>query len=377
MRRLWVLCPVIVALSASPAMAASIAIQDGPCSSPSGTEFCFNPPSQKAASGERVTWTNDSAFAPHQIVRCTPSACAGNSGGTGGDSWAGSGFLDPGAVYSHTFTGVGTYVYYCAIHGYAAMHGTVTVAPPPPTVTGLAPNAGPTAGSNTILIDGSGFVSGAKVKFGSAASASVAFVSSAQLKARVPAHATGVVGVTVTTPAGTSAASNNDLYAYGPPTITSFTPSSGITGSTVTIAGTGYVPGMTVKFGTLTSPAVAFVSTTRLHAVVPNGDAVAGEVSVSDNAGGASSATNFAPSLSITGFSPATGPGGTVVTIKGVGFNASSKAKFNGVAASTTFVSSSQLKATVAAGATTGAISVTNTTAPTGTVRSAGRFTVT
>ena len=99
------------------------------------TEFCFNPPSQKAASGEQVTWTNQSAFAPHHIVRCTPSACAGKSGGTGGDSWAGSGVLNPGATYSHTFTGTGTYVYYCSIHGYAAMHGTITVASPAPKVT--------------------------------------------------------------------------------------------------------------------------------------------------------------------------------------------------------------------------------------------------
>jgi plastocyanin len=144
MRRLWVLCPVVVALSASPAMAASIAIHDGPCSPPSGTTFCFNPPSQAVASGEQVTWTNQSAAAPHQIVRCTPSACAGNGGGTGGDGWAGSGVLNPGGTYSHTFTGAGTYVYYCPIHGYLAMHGTIIVTSPPPVVTSTNPANGAT-----------------------------------------------------------------------------------------------------------------------------------------------------------------------------------------------------------------------------------------
>jgi plastocyanin len=366
----------MMALGASPAMAASVAIQDGPCSPPSGTEFCFNPPAQTAVSGVHVTWTNQSAFAPHEIARCTPSACAGNSGGTGGDSWAGSGVLNSGATYSHSFTGVGTYVYYCTIHGYAAMHGTITVVSPPPKVTGVVPNAGPVVGGNTVLIDGSGFVSAASVKFGTTSSASVTFVSPGELKAVAPAHPSGVVGVAVTTPGGTSAASNHDLYAYGPPTIGSFSPSSGITGSTATITGTGYVPRMTVKFGTLGSPTVTFVSTTQLHAVVPNGDAGAGKISVSDKAGGASSATNFTPTLSITGFIPTGGPGGTVVTIDGIGFNSSSRAKFHGTAAATTFVSSTRLKATVPATATTGRITITNTAAPTGTVRSADTFTV-
>jgi len=32
-----------------------------------------------------------------------------------------------GKTYSFTFAGAGTYVYYCAIHGYATMHGTITV----------------------------------------------------------------------------------------------------------------------------------------------------------------------------------------------------------------------------------------------------------
>jgi plastocyanin len=376
MWRLSVLLAVVVGVSASPAMTASIAIQNGPCSPPSGTEFCFNPPSQTAASGEQVTWTNPSS-APHDIARCTPSVCAGNGGGTGGDSWAASGVINAGGTYSHTFTGAGTYVYYCTIHGYAAMHGTITVTSSLPAITSVVPNAGPPAGGNTVVINGSGFVSGASVAFGSASSASVTFVSSTQLKAVAPAHASGVVGITVTTPGASSAATNNDLYAYGPPTTSSFTPSSGITGSTVTITGTNYVPQMTVKFGGLASRTVTFVSTTQLRAVVPNGDPGARKISVSDNAGSASSATTFTPTFSITGFTPSSGPGGTAVTINGIGFNASSMARFHGTAAATTLVSSSQLKATLPATATTGPITVTNTTAPTGTVRSAGNFKVT
>jgi hypothetical protein len=98
---------------------------------------------------------------------------------------------------------------------------------------------------------------------------------------------------------------------------------------------------------------------------------------VSDAQGSQASSTQFTPTLSITGFSPGSGPAGTVVTINGIGFNSKSTVKFNGVAASpVTFVSSSELQATVPSTATTGPITVTNTTSPVGSVKSASSFTV-
>jgi len=51
--------------------------------------------------------------------------------------------------------------------------------------------------------------------------------------------------------------------------------------------------------------------------------------------------------------------------------------KFNGVAASKTFVSANKLTAVVPASATSGKITVTNTSAPVGTVTSATSFTKT
>lgn len=246
----------------------------------------------------------------------------------------------------------------------------------PPVVTSLVPNAGPTAGGNTVVIKGSGFTTGSKVKFGSVLSSSVTFVSSTTLKAVAPAQSSAVVGVVVTTSVGTSPNAPSDDYAYGAPTLSSFTPSSGITGSTVTIDGSKYVPGMSVKFGNLVSPKVTFVSTTQIKAVVPDA-AVAGRISVSDNAGSAASTANFTPTLSITSFSPTNGPVGTMVTVSGIGFNSSSIVAFHGSSATTTFVSSSQLKATVPSAATTGSVTVTNSAAPIGTVTSATSYTVT
>jgi hypothetical protein len=248
----------------------------------------------------------------------------------------------------------------------------------PPKVSSVVPKAGPTAGGNTVTINGSNFVSGATVRFGATAGTAVTFVSATKLTAKAPAHAVGVVDVTVHTAGGTSAISAADQYTYdAPPTVASFTPTSGVTGSTVTINGTNFVPGATVKFGTIASRTVTFVSAVKIKAVVPNG-AAPGKVSVSTPGGTATSAANFTPTLSIIGFSPTSGPTGTVVTISGRGFNASSTIRFHGTLAShVTHVSSTQVKATVPASATTGTITVTNTTAPAGTATSATSYTKT
>lgn len=144
----------------------------------------------------------------------------------------------------------------------------------------------------------------------------------------------------------------------------------------MTINGTSFVPGMSVKFGSIPTR-FTFVSGTFIKATVPNG-AVTGKISAATSAGTGTSASIYTVTLSITSFSPASGPAGTAVTINGVGFNSSSAVKFNGVAASSViFVSSTQLKATVPSTATTGPITVTNTTAPTGTAGSATNFTKT
>jgi hypothetical protein len=104
---------------------------------------------------------------------------------------------------------------------------------------------------------------------------------------------------------------------------------------------------------------------------------VAAPISVTTAAGTGTSATKFTPRLSITKFSPASGAVGTVVTITGIGFNTSSAVRFNTSPATVvTHVSSTELKAKVPSGATTGPISVTNTTAPTGTVHSASNYIV-
>lgn len=79
----------------------------------------------------------------------------------------------------------------------------------------------------------------------------------------------------------------------------------------------------------------------------------------------------FHPTLSITSFTPGSASHGGTVTIVGVGFTSSSTVKFHGVAATAvTHVSSTKLKAVVPGTARSGPITVTNTSAPIGTVQS-------
>jgi hypothetical protein len=242
----------------------------------------------------------------------------------------------------------------------------------PPTVTSVSPNGGHTTGGNTVTITGSNFVPGATVTFATTASTSVTYVSGTQLRAKAPAHAAGTVNVRVATGGGISATSNGSLYAYGAPTVSSVSPNNGGTagGNTVTINGTGFVPGATVKFGATASTAVTFVSSTQLKAKAPAH--AAGTVNITVSTGGGASAASHASlyaygAPAVTSVSPHSGPhaGGTIVTINGTGFVPGTTVKF-GTTASTavTFVSATQLKAKAPAHAA-GTVHIRVTTGPT------------
>src|SRR5450755_1763009 len=73
---------------------AGITITSGGCSG-GGTLFCYLPESATAIAGTPVTWTNTTSVS-HTITRCTPSACAGNGGGTGAQVGFGDANLSPG-----------------------------------------------------------------------------------------------------------------------------------------------------------------------------------------------------------------------------------------------------------------------------------------
>jgi hypothetical protein len=161
------------------------------------------------------------------------------------------------------------------------------------------------------------------------------------------------------------------------PAITSFTPSTGLTGSSVTITGTAFTGATAVRVDGVKATTFSVHSSTQVEATIPNG-ALAGPISLTTPAGTGTSASSFTPSLSLHSFSPSKAAPGATVTITGLGFENGSTVSFGGVrATSVTYLSALKLKVLVPSAAASGAITVTNPTAPSGTVSSATSFTVT
>ena len=121
---------VLVALPAAAAQAVIVPTKNVAIVPPSttckSTKACYSPANFTIAPGTKVVWTNKTTLM-HTVSRCTPAACAGHSGGTGKDAGPNSPILNARGIYSFTFHGAGTYLYYCKVHGFAIMHASFTV----------------------------------------------------------------------------------------------------------------------------------------------------------------------------------------------------------------------------------------------------------
>jgi hypothetical protein len=199
----------------------------------------------------------------------------------------------------------------------------------PPAISSVTPASGPDAGGTTVTIAGSNFAPDTTVSFGSVPATSTTVNSRTSLTAVAPPQIDGTVDVTATDSAGTSAVNAGDRYAYGNfPVITGLSPAAGRTtgGTAVTITGSSFQPGSTVKFGNAAATGVVVNSPTSISAVSPAGAAGDVDVTVTDSVGTSAlvPADQFAygtpPSISF--MTPGSGPvaGGTKVTIFGGGF---------------------------------------------------------
>ena len=126
---------------------ATIEIRTGSCPA---TIYCYTPDSLTVTVGDQVRWT-DVSGTPHTVTRCTLAACDGHDGGTGTDASFTRADIDTGHDFTHVFSAPGTYTYYCELHGYVEMHGTIVVqaAPVTSTTTSPATTTTTTAGSTT------------------------------------------------------------------------------------------------------------------------------------------------------------------------------------------------------------------------------------
>ena len=224
---------------------------------------------------------------------------------------------------------------------------------PGPYVTGFSPVTG--NNSTKVQVTGLHFTGITNVTFSGQSGGGLMANSDTLLQIQPPVGVlTGPIGVSG--PLGAFVTSSN---FFGNPTVTSLAPSSGRAGTNVIISGTNLLGASAVYFGSLASPTFTVQSNFKISAKVPTG-ATAGKVRVVTPAGSAFSPTNFIIVPTISGFSPAFGPVGTHVTITGVNFAASTPTvKFNGVAATLSSVTSTQVVAVVPVGATSGRISLT------------------
>ena len=258
-----------------------------------------------------------------------------------------------GAISVTTATGTGT----------SSTNFTVGAAP---VVNGFNPPSGVVGAS--IVISGTGFTGASAVKFNSTAATSFSVDSDIQITAAVPAGATSGP-ISVTTVTGTGASGTSFTVTPPAPAISSFSPTSGPTGTQVTINGVNLGSASSV---TIAGAAAAINSNTPNQIVATVGASASGSglVTVSTPGGSADSSLLGTPNFTvtsvggsnpvITSFTPATGAAGTLVTINGSNFTNTNSVKFNGASATFNFVSDVQLTTTVPAGATNGPISVTN-----------------
>lgn len=151
-----------------------------------------------------------------------------------------------------------------------------------PTITGITPNAGPTCGTQPARIDGAGFADPVTVRIGGQLATGVVRVSATQIDCVTPAHAAGAVDVEVTVGAipGTLAGG----YTFAIPTVTAISPAQGrITGGTwVTITGTQFAVGATVRIGGDLATSVTVVSATTIRCITPRRAAGVENVQVSN-----------------------------------------------------------------------------------------------
>lgn len=223
----------------------------------------------------------------------------------------------------------------------------------PARVTSFTPGSG--RRGDVITIDGQNLTSTTRVLF-NGVEAEFTIVSPSRITATIPASATSGK-IAVETPAGKveSSASLTIL-----PVLDGFTPTSGARGTPVHLLGAGFTNIAWVRLGDADAT-FTFINSTNIRAIVPLG-AYSGPFRLLSAGNEVASSANFfveGATPEISSFTPASGSAGTMVTVTGKGLLTAAKVEFNGAEATFSVVSSTEVKATVPAGANSGPIAVT------------------
>jgi IPT/TIG domain/Peptidase M66 len=172
---------------------------------------------------------------------------------------------------------------------------TSTTPPSQPTATPTIGSFSPVSGNagSAVTITGTHLSGATSVTIGGAA-ATFTVASAASVTATVPSAA--VTGkISIVTPQGTATSASNFTVITAAPTITSFSPTSGPVGASVTLTGTNFTGASSVKFNG-TSATFSVTDAGHISTTVPNG-ATSGTMTVTTPAGTATSASSFTVSV--------------------------------------------------------------------------------
>ncbi len=260
-----------------------------------------------------------------------------------------------GNTFSFSFFSSSNFTFSSAVSFTSSLgpSGTKTIqAVTAPTITSFTPTSA--GAGNQVTITGTGFIGVIDVKFGGTQATSYNVLSSTTIKAFVGSGASGSISVVA---AGGTATSPGFTFQV-PPTISSISPASAGTGTTVTITGTNFTGVTDVLFGVTPATSFTIVSPTTITAVVGSGST--GSVIVKSPFGGASfPGFNYIPAPTIVIFSPKSSPQGGTVSIDGTNFIKVTDVSFGGVPAeSFVVISTKSITAKVGKGAS-GSVSVT------------------
>ena len=234
---------------------------------------------------------------------------------------------------------------------------------PLPVLSTLSPTQAPVNGAPfTLTLDGTGFNPASKASF-DGTPVTTAFVSATRLTLAVPTLTSARnYPVTVANPSpggGASATLNLAVVAITGPVITGLSPNPAQAGAafTLLVSGAGYVCGGTSSTVLLNGATLSPTACTATQLQVSATALVAGSypVQVKDPSGQLSTAVNLSvvapnPVPTLASLSPSSAPSGSAaltLTATGTGFVSGAELRLNGSARTTTFVSPTQLTATV------------------------------
>lgn len=202
---------------------------------------------------------------------------------------------------------------------------------PPPAVASISPTSGTHGGGVPVTITGTGFVSGATVKFGTVVATNVVVSGSTSITAVAPAGTINALVYIAVTNADSQTGTLANGYRFvdtGIVTVTGILPTAGplAGGTAVTITGTSFNAGATVKFGDAAGT-VTSVTANTITAVTPAKTA-SGKVTVTvtntdTKVGTLASGFTYqvAPTLTaVTAPTRVSTAGGTSVSLTGTGF---------------------------------------------------------